>query len=190
MTLVAVMAIDTKVVKLGTVTTGPGGSFSAADFGAAEFPKVQAEIVRRAIDAAVVAAAMAKEPAAATKRYGVEASGGSEMAVSFTGVVGAEDSGVYDMAVPGVTQVIRVQTGPAIMGTDLRDAPGFIGFGQFKNQIEYQNAAAALNREMKKQVLSTIDTSQLTGKTISVVGAFQMTNPGVWMVTPVKLDVR
>ena len=42
-----------------------------------------------------------------------------------------------------------MQTGPAINGTDLRDAPGEIKFGQFTNQIEYQNAGAALNNAMK-----------------------------------------
>jgi predicted lipoprotein len=30
----------------------------------------------------------------------------------------------------------------------------------------------------------------LTGKTISVVGVFQLINPNGWLVTPVKLDVK
>ena len=88
------------------------------------------------------------------------------------------------------TLVVRVQTGPAINGTDLRDATGTIAFGQFVNQIDYQNAGSALNKEMKKQVLSKIDTATLTGKTISVVGAFKLINPNNWLVTPVKLDVQ
>jgi predicted lipoprotein len=86
--------------------------------------------------------------------------------------------------------VIRVQTGPAIYGTDLRDATGTISFGQFVNQIDYQNAGSALNREMKKQILSKIDTATLAGKTVSIVGAFKLTNPNNWLVTPVKLDVQ
>lgn len=86
--------------------------------------------------------------------------------------------------------LIRVQTGPAINGTDLRDATGAIAFGQFVNQIDYQNAGSALNKEMKKQVLSKIDASKLAGKTISVVGAFKLINPNNWLVTPVKLDAQ
>ena len=85
---------------------------------------------------------------------------------------------------------VSVQTGPAISGTDLRDATGTISFGQFTNQIEYQNAGSALNKAMKKQVLSKLDAAGLTGKTISVTGVFQLTDPGNWLVTPVRLDVR
>ena len=76
------------------------------------------------------------------------------------------------------------------MGTDLRDGTGTISFGQFTNQIEYQNAGSALNKEMKKQVLSKVDTANLTGKTISVVGVFQLTDPSNWLVTPVKMNVK
>ena len=54
---------------------------------------------------------------------------------------------------------IRVQTGPAINGTDLRDATGEVKFGDFKNQIEYQNAGSAINNAMKEAVLAGIDTS-------------------------------
>ena len=117
---------------------------------------------------------------------------GSEIPIAFTGVAGAEDSGVYDVAVEGVPSptVIRVQTGPAIMGTDLRDATGTIKFGQFTNQIEYQNAGSALNKELKKQVLSKAVTGPLTGKTLAVVGVFQLTDSKIWLVTPVKLEVK
>jgi predicted lipoprotein len=86
--------------------------------------------------------------------------------------------------------LIRVQTGPAINGTDLRDATGTITFGQFTNQIAYQNAASALNDQLKQKVLSKIGTSKLTGKTISVVGAFQLINPKGWLVTPATLSVQ
>lgn len=190
--LLAAMAIDTKVVKLGSPDAAQRQGFSAAEYGKSEFPKVQAAIERRAADAGVVAAAIAKEPAAAGKQYGVDASGGPEIAVKFTGVVGKEDLGVYDVAVPGIpeTPVIRVQTGPAINGTDLRDSTGTIHFGQFTNQIDYQNAGSALNREMKRQVLSKVDPANLAGKTVSVVGAFQLVDPTNWLVTPVKLDVQ
>lgn len=43
---------------------------------------------------------------------------------------------------------------------------------------------------MKKQVLAKIDAANLKGKTISVVGAFQLTDPKNWVVTPAKLIVR
>ena len=190
--LVAAMALSTKVVRTDDPSGAVPGVFTPATYGKAQFPKVRDAILAKAVDAATLAAALAKDPAAAAKTYGVAVGSGTEFAVSFKGVAGKEDSGVYDVAVEGVPAPIRVsvQTGPAIMGTDLRDAPGTIAFGQFTNQIDYQNAASALNREMKAQVLSKVDASALAGKTISVIGVFrQGETPGPWLVTPVKLDV-
>ena len=190
--LLAAMVFDTKVVKIGSAADVQPGVFTPAAFGASEFPKVQAAVEGKAVDAATLAAALAKDPAAATQQYGVATGAGPEFAVKFTGVVGKGDSGNYDVKVDGVpdTVKIQVQTGPAIMGTDLRDASGTISFGQFTNQIEYQNAGSALNKEMKKQVISKIDVANLTGKTVSVVGAFQLGDPANWLVTPVKMSVQ
>lgn len=190
--LVVAMALDTKVVTIGSEADIQPGVFSAADFGTAEFPKVQAAIEARAVNAATLAMAIAKDKAAAAREYGVEAAVGPEMSVKFTGVAGKAESGVYVVEVEGVSDTVRVrvQTGPAINGMDLRDATGTIKFGQFVNQIDYQNAGSALNKEMKKQVLSKVDAANLSGKTITVVGAFKLVNPNGWLVTPVRLDVQ
>ncbi|KAA0692613.1 DUF2291 domain-containing protein [Neorhizobium sp. P12A] len=189
--LLAAMALDTKIVKIGSEASD-SGAFSPDTYGTSEFPKIQTAIEGRAVSADTLATAIAADKAAAAKQYGIPGGIGPEISVKFTGVVGAGKSGVYAVTVPGVPGdvMIRVQTGPAINGTDLRDATGTIHFEQFTNQIEYQNAGSALNNEMKKQVLSKIDNSNLTGKTISVVGAFQLINPKSWLVTPVKLDVQ
>jgi predicted lipoprotein len=186
------MGFGTKVVKIGSAADGQPGAFSPVQFGESEFPKIQAAVGKRAVDAATLAAAIAKDQAAAVKTYGVAASIGPEMSVKFTGTVGEGQSGVYHVAIDGVpaTVTVRVQTGPAINGTDLRDATGTITFGQFVNQIEYQNAGSALNNEMKKVVLSKVDTSKLTGKKITVVGVFELINPNNWLVTPVTLSVQ
>jgi predicted lipoprotein len=190
--LIVAMALDTKVVPIGS--DAQPAAFSPDAFGQSEFPKIQAGIEARAVDAQTLAAAIMKDKEAAAKQYGIASSSGvgAEMSVKFTGVVGEGKSGVYVVAVQGIpdTITIKVQTGPAINGTSLRDATGTIQFGQFVNQIEYQNAGAALNKEMKKQVLAKIDTANLTGKTIAVVGAFKLINPKNWLVTPVKLDVQ
>ena len=190
--LLAAMAVDTKVVKIGSAEDVRAGVFSAASYGHAQFPKVQSAIESRAEDAAVLAAALAKDPAAAETQYGVPAPAGPEYSVKFTGKAGKQDFGVYDVAIPGIPEAIHVsvQTGPAINGTDLRDAAGLIKFGDFSNQIDYQNAGSALNNEMKTEVLSKIGAADLTGKTISVVGAFELSDPAEWVVTPVKLTVQ
>ncbi|WP_428483202.1 DUF2291 family protein [Rhodopila sp.] len=190
--MLAAMALDTKAVKMGSAEDVPAGEFSAAKYGPAQFPKVQSAIEGRAVEATMLAAALAKDQTAAEAKYGVPTPAGPEFSVKFTGKVGKADSGVYDVAVPGMPDNIHlsVQTGPAINGTDLRDATGLIKFGDFNNQIDYQNAGSALNNEMKKVVLSKIDVSDLTGKTLSVIGAFEPSDPAEWVITPVKLTVQ
>ena len=190
--LVSAMALSTKVVKIDSAANGRSGAFVAAAFGTTEFPKVQAAVQQRAVTIGMLEAAIAKDPAAAAKQYGVVTGAGPEFSVKFGGVVGKGDFGTYDVAVDGAPKsvVVQVQTGPAILGTDLRDATGTVNFGQFTNQIDYQNAAAALNSEMKKQILAKVDAANLKGKHIAVVGAFQLSDPKNWLVTPVKLDVR
>ncbi len=190
--LVVAMALDTKVVPIGSKLDIKPGAFSPDAFGQSEFPKVSRYVIAHAVDAATLAAALAKDQDAATRQYGVSTGTGTEFCVKFTGKVGQSDLGDDDVAVAGLPSsiAVSVQTGPAIIGTDLRDASGTIAFSQFRNQIEYQNAAVGLNNQMKKDVLSKIDTSKLAGKTISVTGAFALSDPTSWQVTPVKLNVQ
>jgi predicted lipoprotein len=192
--IVVAMGFGTKVVGAGSALATTTTAFSAQAYGKTEFPKVQAVITKRAVDAATLAAAIAADQAAAGTKYGVNsgAGAGPEISVSLTGTLGTSESGIYPVTVPGLPQalLVRVQTGPAINGTDLRDAPGTIAFGDFSNQIDYQNAASALNDQLKKQVLSKVDAASLTGKTVSIVGAFQLINPNAWLITPVSLEVK
>ena len=190
--VLAAIAFDTKVVRIGSGEDVANRVFSPETFGTTEFPKIRDNLAKRAVDAKTLAAAIAADKNAAAKQYGVAAGVGTVMPVSFTGVVGEGKSGIYNVAVEGVPEEVRIrlQTGPAINGTDLRDATGEIQFGAFKNQIEYQNAGAGINNAMKKEVLAAIDPSALTGKTVSVVGAFTLVNPKNWLVTPVELKVQ
>ncbi len=188
------MGFGTKVVGSDSALAKGPESFNAQKWGEENFPKVQKAIEKRAVDAATLAQAIAADPAAAGKKYGVTGGTGPEISVRFTGVAGQKDpaTGIYPVTVDGVpsTILIRVQTGPAINGTDLRDAPGTITFGDFTNQIDYQNAASALNDQLKQKVLAKVDTANLQGKTITVVGAFQLINPNGWLVTPATLSVQ
>ena len=190
--LVAAMALNTKVIRDGSDEDTRPRAFSAAEFGAAEFSGVKAWVEERAVEAPLLAGEIAADAAAAAEKYGMKVGVGSVIPVRFTGVVGEGRSGIYTVAVDGLPegQTLRVQTGPAINGTELRDATGKIAFGRFTNQIEYQNAAAALNDQLKTEVLAQIDAANLTGKTISVVGAFTLINPKAWLVTPVSVAVQ
>lgn len=190
--VLAAIALDTKVVRIGSAEDTRKAGFSPEAFGAEAFPKVQAAVEAKAVDAATLAAAIAADKDAATKQYGVAAGTGSVFSVKFTGTVGDGKSGIYAVKSDGMPEGvgIRMQTGPAINGTDLRDSTGEIQFGQFTNQIEFQNAGSAINKEMKKQVLDAVDTASLTGKTVAVTGVFRLVNPKNWLVTPVRLEVR
>ena len=182
------IALDTTVVRIGSDADVRAAVFSPEAFGAETFPKVQANVTARAVDAVELATAIAADPKAAEAKYSV----GGVYSVKLEGVAGEGKSGIYYVDVAGIPAPLRlrVQTGPAINGTELRDATGEISFSQFTNQIEYQDAGSALNKEMKKLVLDGVDNSALTGKTVSVVGAFKLVNPKSWMITPVSLELK
>jgi len=190
--LVGAMAMDTTIVKIGSSRDVREQKFSPAVFGAEQFPKVRDNIEKRAVDAVELAKAIAADKKAAGAKYGVAAPVGPVMPVSFTGVVGERKSNFNIVKVEGLPPeiTVRVQTGPALNGTDLRDATGTIAFGQFTNQIEYQDAGSAINNEVKKQVLAGLKPTELTGKTVSVVGVFKLVNPKNWIVTPVRFEVK
>ena len=186
------IAFDTKIVRIGSGQDAASQAFSPDKFGAEQFPRIQEFVVKRAVDAPVLASAVLADKAASIKQYGTDSSTGAILPVRLSGVLGEGKSGVYDLKVEGVPDEIhvRVQMGPAINGADLRDAPGDIKFEQFKNQIEYQDAGSGINRAMKKAVLDSIDAANLTGKTIDLIGVFRIINPKNWVITPVKVAVK
>ncbi|WP_394213974.1 DUF2291 family protein [Brachybacterium vulturis] len=186
-----VVVLGTKVVPDGQ-EPAQTQAFEAATFGAEQFPEVQQQITDRAVPAVDLAEALIADPEAAAAEYGVDAAGNTVYSTTFTGTVGEGQNGMYEVEIEGMPEnvTVRIQTGPAINGTELRDATGNYGFAEFTNQIEFQNAAAALNTEMKKQVLDPLDLENLSGSTVTVTGAFTAINPEGWLVTPVSVEVQ
>ena len=190
--LVGAIAIDTKVVTIGGEEDLRQQAFDPDRFGQQEFPRIQEYVAGKAPEAEALARELAADKSAAIAAHGTMAGAFPVMPVTFTGTVGAGKSGIFSVAVKGLPEGtgVRVQTGPAINGTELRDITGDIAFGAFKNQIEYQNAGAGINRAMTAAVLDGLDREALTGRTITVTGAFTMINPRNWLVTPVALEVQ
>lgn len=186
------MAVDTKVVQIGSDADLRQQAFDPDHFGRTEFPRIRDTVAERAAEAATLAEELAADKNAAIAAYGTSAGTFPVIAVSFTGTVGEGKSGIFAVDVDGLPEgtKIRVQTGPAINGTELRDIPGDIDFGAFTNQIEYQDSGAGINRAMAEEVLADLDRETLTGKTITVTGAFTMINPKNWLVTPVLLEIK
>ncbi len=190
--LVGAMIFDTTIVRIGSDKDVQVQKFSPEGFGTEQFPLIKQSVETRAVDAVELSRAIVADKKAAAEKYGVATSAGPVVPVKFTGVVGERKANYNVVAVEGLPPelTVRVQTGPALNGTDLRDATGQIEFGQFKNQIEYQDAGSAINNEVKKVVLAGVDPAGLTGKTVTVIGVFKLVNPKSWIVTPVRLDVK
>lgn len=186
------IALDTKVVQTGSADDTRVQAFNPDAFGDKTFPHVQEVIDKKAVEALTLGPAVLADKDAAAKQYGTPSTTGAIMMVKLTGVASDPKSGIYTLTVDGLPPDIkvRVQTGPALNDTVLRDAPGDIDFGQFTNQIEYQDAGSALNRAMKKAVLDPVDVANLTGKTVEITGAFRLINPKNWLITPVRLAVK
>ena len=70
--VLAGIASDTKVVRLGAGESGMPQAFSPDTFGAEQFPRIQEFIVKRAVDAPALATAVLADKTAAIKQYGVE----------------------------------------------------------------------------------------------------------------------
>jgi predicted lipoprotein len=190
--VIAAMALDAtwrsdKAARL----TGPP-KFDPAAYRAKNFPKVVAAIDKRAVPVPKLAAALKKNPDAAGKKYGVrQGSSPYNFAVKGEGVAGKYASDLLAVKVPGAKGVsVNLQVGPAMNGTSLRDAVGFITFDQFINQNDYADAGTALNDAVKAKVLKGVDGASLRGKRVAFTGAFTYLAPTVMTITPTRLEVR
>ncbi|MFZ7091991.1 DUF2291 family protein [Primorskyibacter sp. 2E233] len=190
--LLGAIGLDTKVVRIGSDEDARQQAFNPDVFGRTEFPRIRDLVMERAPAAAKLATDLVADKKAAIDSYGTMAGAFPVLPVTLTGTVGEGKSGIFYVTVEGLPDgtKVRVQTGPAINGTELRDIPGDIDFGAFKNQIEYQNVGSGINRAMSAEVLSDLDRDALPGKTITVTGVFKLINPKNWLVTPVALEVK
>jgi predicted lipoprotein len=189
--VVAAMALDTTYKKAGETTATGREAFDPARYGAETYPKAVAAIDDAAVPLPKLVTAMREDPDAAGEQYG-KRQGTSPYSFSTTaeGVAGKAEGGLMPVRVKGVPEAttVSVQIGPAINGTAIRDAAGFIEFGQFTNQVEYAAAATALNEQVKQQVLAGVDAAALEGKRVAFTGAFSSLTPDVITITPTKLE--
>jgi len=163
-------------------------TFDPAAYGAENYPKVVAELEKRAVPIGELAPELKKNPDAAGEQYGKrQGSSPYNFAVTGEGVAGQAEGGLLPVEIKGLEDVqVNVQVGPAINGTALRDAAGFITFDQFVNQVDYADAATALNNEVKAKVLDGL--GDLDGKEVTFTGAFTYLAPTVITVTPTSLE--
>lgn len=103
--------------------------------------------------------------------YRVTASG------TVTDVDTTTSKGTLGMTVDGYDGPIKVRVyiGSRIPSDEssIRDATGFIEFGDFKEQTEYGKVAAEINKKVLEN-LQGLDPASLVGKPITVTGAFTL----------------
>lgn len=179
----------------GTVpTTGVGDKVDPAAYADSVWAsKVVPTVTEKAVDAATLLPAIAKDPVAAGSTYGIAStSGGSPTYM----VKGSGEVVKVDSADPlgpvtvdlGKGLKVQIATGPVITGTAIRDAMG-IGFGEFANQIAYQNVGTALNNKSKTEVIAKLDLKSLEGRTLTFEGAFSASSVDQVLVVPTTLTV-
>ncbi len=160
--------------------------------------KVIPTVEKESIDLNTLVAAIGADPAKAEKEYGNDVGGATNFLVSFSGTVSNVDTssmtGALTVDVPfeGGVLPVKVQIGPIILGTALRDAVKFIRFEQFLNQMQFGNVSDELNTRVEKNVVTKIDLKALLKKKISIKGAFTYdgTNAKNLLVTPVIVTVE
>lgn len=86
------------------------------------------------------------------------------------------------------TRNVKLQVGPVISGTALRDALPFISFDQFNNQIEYAAVSRALHDYLLEAELSGMDYAELEGSEIHFSGALMFEGDQA-VITPVEIEV-
>lgn len=116
---------------------------------------------------------------------------------SRTGVV------TVDLAPEDGTADLTVVVGPLIKISQraaVRDAVGFIQYGQFVNQQEFADVANAMGDRIvvivaqalgaaDPEAIRTLDPANVVGKRLRFIGAFTLDNPDQILVVPVELEV-
>jgi predicted lipoprotein len=185
--------------KRGQAAAGKQGATDPKTYVAKNWAaKIVPTVHDKAVDVTTVAAAIAKDPAAAGKQYGHQAGTGSPYAylVKGSGTVTDLDTSVptgpmtVEVPQPGGKPLrLTVATGPVIAGTAIRDAVGFISFGDFTNQIDYADVANQINARVKTDVISKVDLASIKGKKVDFYGAFSALTPGLIFLVPTELTV-
>ena len=92
---------------------------------------------------------------------------------------------------------VQLYIGPRIPSdeTAVRDAVGFINFGDFRDQTEYGKVGSELNKRIASEVLGGLDVATLEGKRITFYGAlgirtFNLIDIDVSTLTVVPIQVE
>ena len=85
---------------------------------------------------------------------------------------------------------VRIQIGPVIKGTAIRDSLDFVNFNEFKNQIQWAEFGKAFNTHVNGLTLERLPREGLEGKKVEALGAYPLPSSGQpALLTPVTITI-
>ena len=138
------------------------------------------------------------DPAAAGAKYGnpkKQANSPWTFAVRLEGMIVAANTqsraATIDVDVDGDGKAdARVQIGPAVRGTALRDSLDFIQFNDFTNQIDFAQFGKSFNTYANAAVLSKLPREGLDGKQVKLLGAYvPASGSDLPLMTPAEAEI-
>ncbi len=161
-------------------------------------PKVLPYLDQRAGSFQDVAALAGSDAAAAGAKYGHKEEQGSApwtFAAKVSGtVVKAETksrAAYLDTDIDGDGKAdVRIQIGPVIKGTAIRDSLNFVNFNEFKNQIQWAEFGKAFNNHLNAVTLDKLPREGLEGSKVEAVGAYPLPAKGqLPLLTPATITI-
>ena len=160
--------------------------------------KIEPELVRDAVDVREVVAALKKAQEPAERKYGRRQDETALFNFIVKGretikAVNTESAAGYvelTLADSSGGDTVKVQIGPVIKSSAVRDVLSFIHFGDFVNQLDFANISKAINFHVRDQVVAGIREKAKAGKHLAFVGAFSEDPSGKVLITPVQLSVE
>ncbi len=89
-------------------------------------------------------------------------------------------------------ETVKVNVGPVITSTSVRDSLSFISLGDYKDTTEWSKLSQSINNMVLENVISSVDLASLKDQKISFTGAFSTdpSNPTTVEVTPVVIETN
>ncbi|MEK1932132.1 MAG: DUF2291 family protein [Pararhizobium sp.] len=85
---------------------------------------------------------------------------------------------------------VRVQIGPVIKGTAIRDSLDFVNFNEFKNQIQWAEFGKAFNIHVNGLTLEKLPREGLEGEHVEALGAYPLPSAGQpALLTPATITI-
>jgi predicted lipoprotein len=189
--------------KQGEAAMGEFGA-SAITFDAAAFvkkewnSKVVTEITGEAIDLKGLILSLKDNPEKARENFGKrkEETAPYAFAVKGTQIVRKVNlesaAGTIDLDVKDVSGngAVKIQIGPVIKSSALRDVLSFLKFGDFTNQVDFANVSRELNYYVRDNIIAPIGKEKLAGEQIEFIGVFLEDPEGAVLITPIGIAAK